>query len=121
MRSPRRFAGWSSTVAMLHRALIAHRRDQDVGDLGPRELDRRTISRAEHLADLRPGKDHTVVFVVRTGLRRTHPLALQTEERVLELQRRDAQLFRLELLEDTLRVVGAVVAADARVVPSYDE
>src|SRR5829696_2830475 len=32
---------------------LLHRVDQDVGDLGPGELHRRTLAVAEHLADLR--------------------------------------------------------------------
>jgi len=40
---------------------------------------------------------------------------------VLEEHRLDVELVRLELVEDQLRVVGAVVVADAGVVAADDE
>ena len=40
---------------------------------------------------------------------------------MLEEEGGDPQLLGLELLEDVLGVVGAVVAADAGVVAAYDE
>src|SRR5580765_7634775 len=111
-RSMRRFAGWSSTSAMLHLGLITHSRDQDVRHFGTRELDRRPLTRAEHLAHLRPREDHAVVVLVRAGLGRAHPLTSNAEERVLEHQWGDPELTGLELLEDLLRVIGAVISAD---------
>src|SRR5436190_11974183 len=120
-RSMRRFAGWSSTSAMLHLGLIAHGRDQDVRYFGAGELDRWPLTRAEHLAHLRPREDHAVVVLVRAGLGRAHPLTSNAEERVLEHQRGDAELAGLELLEDRLRVVRAVVAADTGMVATHDE
>src|SRR6185312_12153269 len=98
-----------------------HRRDQDVGDLGAAELGRRALALRQHLPHLRAGKRNTVLGLVRTGLRRAHTLALVAPERVLEHQRLDAELAGLELLEDLLRVVRAVVRADARVITSDDE
>jgi hypothetical protein len=44
------------------------------------------------------------------------PAAVQTEEGVLEEERRYLLAPRLELVEDVLGVVGAVVAAHPRVV-----
>ena len=68
-----------------------------------------------------PGQRHAILLAVRARLRRRHPLAAVAPERVLEVQRRDPELARLELLEDLLRVVGAVVVADAGVVATDDE
>ena len=62
-----------------------------------------------------------VVAAVRARLRRRHRAAGVAPERVLEEHRLDAELVRLELVEDELRVVGAVVVADARVVAADDE
>ena len=62
-----------------------------------------------------------VVASVRAGLRRRHRAADAAEEGVLEEHRLDPELVRLELVEDQLRVVGAVVVADPRVVAADDE
>ena len=69
---------------------------------------------AEHLPHLRSREEHAVVRAVRARLRARHRPAHVAEERVLEEQRRDAELLRLELIEDQLRVVGAVVARRRR-------
>src|SRR5262245_17641563 len=58
---------------------------------------------------------------MRAGLRRRHRAAGVAPERVLEEHRLDVELVRLELVEDELRVVCAVVVADARVVAADDE
>ena len=58
---------------------------------------------------------------VRAGLRRAHPLAFVAPEGVLEEQRRDPELVDVDVVEDPLRVVGAVVVTDARVVTADDE
>ena len=52
---------------------------------------------------------------------RRHRAARLAPERVLEEHRLDVELVRLELVEDQLRVVGAVVVADAGVVAADDE
>src|SRR6266702_4384916 len=62
-----------------------------------------------------------VVAAVRARLRCRHRAAYAAPERVLEEHRLDSQLVWLELVEDELRVVGAVVVADARVVAPDDE
>src|SRR5207244_13555378 len=100
---------------------FAHRVDQDLSHLGAGELLRRLLTRSQHLADLRARERDAVLLAVRAGLRRAHPLAPVAPERVLEHERRDAELVRLELLEDLLRVVGAVVRAHAGVVAPDDE
>src|SRR5262245_8048614 len=58
---------------------------------------------------------------MRAGLRRRHRAAGVAPERVLEEHRLDVELVGLELVEDPLRVVGAVVVPDARVVAADDE
>src|ERR687897_959403 len=55
------------------------------------------------------------------GLGGDHAVALAAEESVLEEERRDAELVRIELVEDVLGVEGAVEGADARVVAAHDE
>src|SRR4029453_9931444 len=95
--------------------------DQHLGDLWPRELDRRNLAVAEQLAHLRPREEDVVVAAVRTGLRRDHRRADLAVGGVLEEHRLDVELVRLELVEDQLRVVGAVVVADAGVVAADDE
>ncbi len=68
-----------------------------------------------------PDNETRSVLVVRTGLRGRHALAAVAPEGVLEHQRGDPELARLESLEDLLRVVGPVVVADARMIPPDDE
>ena len=58
---------------------------------------------------------------VRTRLRSGHLTADLAPEGVLEQHRLDFELLRLELVEDELRIVGAVIVADARVVAPDDE
>ena len=58
---------------------------------------------------------------MRARLRARHRAARLAPERVLEEHRLDVELVRLELVEDQLRVVRAVVVADARVVAADDE
>src|SRR2546426_11359401 len=87
---------------------VAHRRDQDVGDLGPRELPRRPLAVAEHLPDPGARERDAVAVAMRARLRRRHPLAPIAPEGMLELERLDPELAELELVEDLLRVVGAV-------------
>src|SRR5918996_3857089 len=95
--------------------------DQDLGDLGPGELRRRELAGREQLAHLRPGEEDVVIAPVRAGLGRRHLAAGPAPEGVLEEHRLDVELVRLELVEDELGVVGAVVVADAGVVSADDE
>ena len=76
---------------------------------------------AQHVAHLRAGERDAVLLAVGARLRRRHALAPVAPEGVLEVQRRDAQLAGRELVEDLLRVVRAVVVADAGVVATDDE
>src|SRR5436190_17597307 len=91
------------------------------GDFGPRELDRGQLTVAEHLPHLRAGQEHVLLLVMRTRLRGRHRPARSAPERVLEEHRLDVELVRLELVEDELRVVRAVVVADAGVITADDE
>src|SRR5690349_7343144 len=95
--------------------------DEHLCDLGSRELRRWQLALREQLAHLRAREEDVVVAPVRAGLRRRHLAADLAEERVLEEHRLDVELVRLELVEDQLRVVGAVVVADAGVVAADDE
>src|SRR5436305_9146332 len=95
--------------------------DQDLSHLRAAELFRRQLSVAEHLPHLRSAQEDVVVGAMRAGLARRHPLALVAPEGMLEEERLDAELVDVELVEDQLGVVGAVVVADARVIPPDGE
>src|SRR5215210_4531960 len=95
--------------------------DQYLGHLGPRELDRGQLAALAQRAHLRPGQEDVFVATVRAGLRRRHRAADAAEERMLEEHRLDPELVGLEVAEDQLRVVRAVVVADAGVVATDDE
>ena len=82
---------------------------------------RRLLAVAEHLPDLRPGEEQARLGVVRAGLVGGHPLALVAPEGVLEHQRLDPELVDVEVVEDLLGIVCAVVVADAGVVAPDDE
>src|SRR3954469_1845164 len=96
------------------RLLLAVGLDQHLSDLWPSELDRRDLAVSEHLAHLRPREADVGVGGGRAGLVRGHVAARPAEERVVEEHRLDVELVRLELVEDVVGVVGAVVAADTR-------
>src|SRR5581483_4296591 len=98
-----------------------HRLDEDVGHLGPAELDRRPLAGAQHLPDLGSGQDDPVLVPVWAGLGRAHCLTFPAVERVLEPKRGDPELAGLELVEDLLGVVRAVVAAHPGVAAPHDE
>src|SRR6266566_5170633 len=102
-------------------ALAAVGRDQHLCDLGPRELDRRQLARRKQLPHLRAGEEDVIVSSVWAGLGRGHLAADLAPERVLEEHRLDIELVRLEVVEDQLRVIRAVVVADARVVATDNE
>src|SRR5207237_1113961 len=95
--------------------------DEDARHFRARELVRRLDALREELAHLRAGERDTVVGAVRAGLARSHALAALAVEAVLEEQRRDAELLRVELIEDQMRVVRPVVIPDAGVVAAHDE
>src|SRR5581483_5001287 len=95
--------------------------DQHLRHLGTGELRRRQLAVRQHLAHLRAREEDVVVAAVRARLRRRHLPAYLAPEGVLEEHRLDVELVRLELVEDQLRVVRAVVAADARMVAADDE
>src|SRR5918996_3163915 len=87
--------------------------DQDRSNLVPRELVWRLLAGLEHLPHLGSREEQVRLLGVRAGLRRAHALALVTPEGVLEEQRRDPELVGVDVDEDPLRVIGAVVVADA--------
>src|SRR5919204_1962149 len=91
--------------------LLSIRVDQDLSDLVPAELVRRLFASREHLPHLRTRQDEARLVVVRARLVRRHPLAGTAPEGVLEEQRLDPQLGDVDVIEDPLRVVGAVVVA----------
>ena len=95
-------------------ALAPVRLDQHLRDLGTRELDRRQLAGREHLAHLRPAQEDVILRRVRARLRARHRPARLAPERVLEEHRLDVELVRLELVEDQLRVVRAVVVCRRR-------
>src|SRR5215217_6534622 len=122
IRSPARTLLPSSTSGRRPVSGVSpHTLDEYLDDLGTRELRRRILASAQHLSHLRPREEDVRVLAVRARLGRRHPLAVEAEEGVLEEKGCDAQLVLVELLEDVLGVVGAVVAADSSVIPPHDE
>src|SRR5262249_55035532 len=95
--------------------------DQRLRDFGPCELDRWNLALRKHLAHACAAQTDMMSLVMRTGFERGHPVALPAIEGVVEKHRRDLQLFRRELTEYQLRVVGAVVIAHAGMVAADDE
>ena len=79
------------------------------------------MARAQHLAHLGPRQNQAIAVVARTGLVGRHRRAASAEESVLEHQRHDSEFARSEPLEDFLRVVTAVVIADAGVIAPDDK
>src|SRR5919108_3554356 len=76
------------------RLLVLHRRDQDVRDLGPRELLRRALAVAEHLSHLGAGEEHAVLRPGGARLRGGHALRDLAVEGVLQHQPLYLQLVR---------------------------
>src|SRR5215207_7397045 len=101
--------------------LVTQAVDEDLDDLGATKLRWGVLALGEHLPHLRAREEDVRVLAVRARLRGRHPLAVEAEEGVLEEQRRYPELLFLELLEDVLGIIGAVVAADPSVVPAHDE
>src|SRR5919201_2491310 len=64
--------------------LVAHRLDQDVGDLRAGELLGRALARAKHLAHLRAREEHPVLGAGGTGLAGRHALRDLAVEGVVE-------------------------------------
>src|SRR5947209_6682646 len=94
---------------------------QDASYFGARELGRRKLAGAKHGSNLRATQADAVFDGMRAGFLRCHVPAAVAEERVLEEQWLNAELSRLELREDMLGVVGAVIVADTGMIPSHDE
>src|SRR6476620_8686701 len=82
--------------------------DQNLGDLFPRELVRRRLASRQHLPDLGPGQEEMRLLRMGAVLVRRHSLAGIAPEGVLEEQRLDPKLRDVDVVEDPLRVVGAV-------------
>src|SRR5918998_592460 len=104
-----------------HSLLLPQAVDENLDDLGTRELRRRVLAPGEHLPHLGPREEDVGVLAVRTRLGGRHTLAVEAEEGVLEKEGGYPQLLLLELLEDVLGVVGAVVAAHPCVVSTHYE
>src|SRR5206468_6909320 len=76
--------------------------DQNLCNLGTRELDRREVPGRKQLAHLRAAQEDVVLGGMRARLRARHRPAGLAPERVLEEHRLDVELVRLELVEDEL-------------------
>ena len=111
MRVPFRSAGGAVLVG-----LGEHRRH-----LGPGELRWGQLAGDQHGPHLRARQAHVRVARVGAGLGGGHGAAGAAEEGVVEQQRGDAELLGGERGDQLLRLVGAVVGADAGVVPPDDE
>src|SRR5215216_42616 len=104
-----------------HLLLLAQTLYEDLNHLGATELRWWIFSLGEHLPNPGPGEEDVRIFAVRAGVGRGHHLAVEAEEGVLEEERCHAQLLFLELLEDVLGIIGAVVAAYPSVIAAHDE
>jgi citrate synthase len=107
----------------LRRELLGggHALDEHAGDFGPGELDGELLAGAEHLADLCPREHETLLGRRGARLGRRHGARAEAPEGVLEEQGLDAELVQVDLVENALGVVGAVVVAHAGVVAAHDE
>src|SRR5437899_4593419 len=104
--NPKRITSGSMPRRLGRRRLAGEGLDQHVGDLGPGELLRRPLATTQQLAHLGAGQEDAVLGPRGRGLGGGHPLRDLAPEGVLELERLDAQLAWLELVEDVLGVVG---------------
>src|SRR6478672_7652673 len=96
--------------------------DQLISDFRAAELHRRALAGAKHVSHLCAAEEDLGLRAVRAGLLADHSLAHLAPGAVLELERRDADLFRdVELIENLLGIVRAVVIAHARVIAADDE
>jgi len=76
--------------------------DEDLRDLGPGELRRRDLPLRQHIADLRPLSVTRLDPSMRAGLGRTPCRRSCGRKRVLEEERRDAEIPGRELVENLL-------------------
>ena len=102
----------------LHAAVVLAKH---LGHFRPGEFARQGAALAQDLADTRARQLDSRRCVVRAGTGRCQRLARTAEERRLELERRDAEFLGREPVEDLLRVVRAIVVADAGMVASDDQ
>src|SRR5688572_32310944 len=86
---------------------------QDLEHLGARELARHDASFRERLAQLRARDLQPIGVGVRAGAARGHAAARIAIEGEVELERLDLERPGRDLVEDAVRVEGAVVAAHA--------
>src|SRR5262249_40900038 len=83
---------------------------QNPRNLSSRELFRRHLPLRKHLADLGSRQRYVIRRVMRAGLVGRHRLTAPAEEGMIEKHRRDAQQVRIELSENIVRVISAIVA-----------
>src|SRR5712692_9617507 len=81
---------------------------QNLSHLGAGKFGRQLAAVAQYRSHLAPAQNHPGVFVVAAGFQRSHTGAAMAIEGILEKKRSDAQLPRLELVEDLVGIVGAV-------------
>src|SRR5262249_61606241 len=86
--------------------------DQNARYFRPRKFDGRQLAAREHLPHLRPRQEYVLLLVVRARLRRCHRATRSAPERVLEEQRLDVTLGRLERGEEARRVARALLVHD---------
>src|SRR5207248_1210038 len=82
----------------------------------PAELRRKRLPITQQLADSGAAQHDVRLRSMRAGLGRRHAIARAAEERVIEEQRLNAELARGKRAKDMVRVVRAVVVANACVI-----
>src|SRR5262249_10954760 len=75
----------------------------------------------QHLSLLGAGDRDMVFWIVRTGLSGRHAVAFAATKRDINFQRFRMERARPELVEDGLRVIRAVIIADAGTIASDDQ
>ncbi len=94
---------------------------QHLQHLGPAEFRRDVGALEQRLAQLGAREQQPVGVAVRTGPLGGHAAAAVAPECPVDFHRHDLQRASRDLVEDVLRVEGAVVVADAGMIASDDE
>src|SRR5713226_93560 len=118
---PRRTGHPQGASLLCLRYRLGHRFNQHLCHLWTRELAGGNLARLQHLAHFGATERDMMLTAMRAGLRRGHRVARAAEEGMIEEHRRNAKFSGIEFCEDVMRIVCAVVVADAGMVAPDDE
>src|SRR5262249_56145700 len=93
---------------------------EDRHHLRPTKLGRYLRVGGEHFTLLGAGDRNVMLRIVGTGLRRRHSVALPAVKSDVDLQWLGMKCAGPQLIEDVMRIEGAVVVADAGMVAPDD-